>query len=584
MAAVQRPDYVYNNATAEPGTHPLPKSRGRFSIGVKIVPFAHLIQQINASAEANPQAHPFASFVQRRQACIPIGSNMPLVPTNNPDDPDNPTRAKAGTIDELQFNVALGHEYPGQVRAGLGLSFTGFPNVAAPGNPVRRRIPPVWDRLNQLAVRFPLPVRSIIWEGDDFEDHQGFHPVPGQPGNRFYFFGRFFQPWEDEPNAIAAISQEILEYFDQLMPIWEAVYCKGAWQQFLNERQDQMLGELQTLLEEMGQIILHGPPGTSKTFMAKRLCAKLVGLPPAAGTDPQHGTFLAAQGVRWDIVQFHPAYNYEDFVRGIQVSTDPNTGQVRYDTVNRVFADLCERATANPDQPHVLVIDEINRANLAAVLGELIYALEYRAQPVRIPYRVSPGGYSLTVPKNLYLIGTMNTADRSIGHIDYAVRRRFAFVPMLPKRLEIEIWNYADASVRTAALNLFDAVGALFGPDGALSPEVSADDVQPGHTYFFANDCDQLLRKFVYQVVPLLREYVKDGILSGTAEGLVITVPGIAPIALTQTWLASDLLATLNAALCPNAAPVQAAPADGAAQVPGGIDAEPVNIPNEEVD
>lgn len=538
------------------------------------MPFSDLIQQINGLAKANPQAHPFAFFVQQRQACMPIQGNMPLavVQGAHPDAQGNPTLAKAGTTDELQFNIALGvpnppvHEYPGQVRAGLALSFRGWPNVAAPGNQVKVRIPTVWERLNRLAGRFPPPMRSIIWDGQGppqhpgFQDLQGFQEIPTHPAPTFYFFGRFFQPWQDEPNAIAAMAQEILEYFDQLMPIWEAVYCEDTWQQFLNERQNQMLGELQTLLEEMGQTILHGPPGTSKTFMAKRLCARLVGLPAEAGTDlqhPQHGSFLAAQGVRWDIVQFHPAYNYEDFVRGIQVSTDPTTHQVRYDTLNRVFGDMCGRAAKIPDQPHVLVIDEINRANLAAVLGELIYALEYRGQPVRIPYCVNPGDYTLTVPNNLYLIGTMNTADRSIGHIDYAVRRRFAFVPMPPNRMEIENWNYTNASVRTAALNLFDAVEALFGSSGALSPEVSADDVQPGHTYFFAKDCDQLLRKFVYQVVPLLREYVKDGILSGNANTLVITVPGAIPIALTQAQPASDLMATLKAALCPNAVPVQ---------------------------
>ncbi|WP_295441594.1 AAA family ATPase [uncultured Thiodictyon sp.] len=526
------------------------------------MPFADLITQINDLARTG--AHPFASFVQRRRECMPIGSYMGLRVVD-------PTLAKAGTTDELQFNVALGHEYPGQVRAGLALSFRGWPNVANPGRQVRRRPPTVWARFNRLVGRFPEPLHSIIWNEQGppahpgFQDYHGFCEVPTQPEPVFYFFGRFFQPWQDDPAAIAAMAQEILEYFDQLMPIWEAVYCPDAWQKFLNERQNQMLVELQTLLKEMGQIILHGPPGTSKTFMAKRLCAKLLDFQPAAGTDPQdpdHGDFLAAQGDRWDIVQFHPAYNYEDFVRGIQVKTDQNTARVRYDTVNRVFGDLCKRAAATPDQPHVLIIDEINRANLAAVLGELIYALEYRGQPVRTPYGVHPDGCSLTVPKNLYLIGTMNAADRSIGHIDYAVRRRFGFAPMPPALKEIENWNYANASVRTAALVLFNAVGALFGPGGALSAEVYADDVQPGHTYFFARDCDHLLHKFVYQVVPLLREYVKDGILTGSA----LTVPGIKPITLTQVEPASELMARLKIALCPNAALVQAPLADGAPQ------------------
>ncbi len=144
-------------------------------------------------------------------------------------------------------------------------------------------------------------------------------------------------------------------------------------------------------------------------------------------------------------------------------------------------------------------------------MGELIYALEYRDEWVETPYYVDGGwGKKLKVPKNLYVIGTMNTADRSIGHIDYAVRRRFAFIPCPPN----------PAMLTGKGLELFEAVAKLF-QGGTLSNDFHADDVQPGHTYFMAEG-GELARKFAYQVYPLLREYYKDGVLVGSKDKLCI--------------------------------------------------------------
>ena len=245
----------------------------------------------------------------------------------------------------------------------------------------------------------------------------------------------------------------------------------------------------------------------------------------------------------WEIVQFHPAYNYEDFVRGIAVKTAEDGNSIMYSTENRLFGEMCikaaEKAAEDPDRKYILIIDEINRAHLAAVLGELIYALEYRGEAVRSLYAVA-GKHDLTVPGNLYIIGTMNTADRSIGHIDYAVRRRFAFASLLPSADVIDDY-YSDKTVdgpkpHDEAKVLFKAVKDLFRKDdetraASLSPDYRPDDVQVGHTYFLAKDRGALFSSFAYKVYPLLREYYKDGILVGKDLKLSINGKNDIPIA-----------------------------------------------------
>jgi 5-methylcytosine-specific restriction protein B len=213
-------------------------------------------------------------------------------------------------------------------------------------------------------------------------------------------------------------------------------------------------------------------------------------------------------------IQFHPAYTYEDFVRGI-IAKSTGT-QVEYLTVNKVLAEFAETALGAPTSKFVLVIDEINRANLPAVLGELIYALEYRGKPVETMYTIGNEN-QITLPKNLYIIGTMNTADRSVGHIDYAIRRRFAFVDVLPDREVIQ---------NQKAKALFDTVTKLFiktnenGKDEKtfLSADFEAKEVQLGHSYFLAKSDDELKLKLEYEIKPILYEYMKDGVLLSTVE------------------------------------------------------------------
>lgn len=276
------------------------------------------------------------------------------------------------------------------------------------------------------------------------------------------------------------------------------------------------------LLDQRKQIIFTGPPGTGKTREAKRLAYFMLHeqIPPA---DFENTLALLQNNPNqqvgaWDIVQFHPSFNYDDFVRGIRVQTD-NDGHTRYTTEDGPLLKLAQRAKNCTDQKFILIIDEINRANVAAVLGEFIYALEYRGESVALQYAREEND-RISIPENLYIIGTMNSADRSIGHLDYAVRRRFAFVDLLPDIGAIRAYqNIENNNVKESALQKYEMVRNLFeGDQSKLTGDYQAHDVQPGHSYFLVNTIHELNLNMKYQIAPLLREYIADGVLKPSAN------------------------------------------------------------------
>ncbi len=233
------------------------------------------------------------------------------------------------------------------------------------------------------------------------------------------------------------------------------------------------------------------------------------------GEDIDKNDVVVANG-ETQIIQFHPAYSYEDFVRGISVKTNDNN-QIEYTVENRTLTKFAQKAIDNPNGNYVLIIDEINRANLPSVLGELIYALEYRGELVESMYALKIDGEDseesteFILPKNLYIIGTMNTADRSVGHIDYAIRRRFAFVDVPPTDKAIDD-VITDVVLRKKAKDLYFAVSELFSKEN-LASDFQAKDVQLGHSYFLVQKEKDLELKLKYEIIPILQEYLKDGIL-----------------------------------------------------------------------
>jgi Cdc6-like AAA superfamily ATPase len=275
---------------------------------------------------------------------------------------------------------------------------------------------------------------------------------------------------------------------------------------------------LKELLEYKKQIILQGPPGTGKTYTAKDLAEFVVS--GEVNSVKEEQAIYIDSSAQIEIIQFHPAYTYEDFIRGIV--TEPIGDKINYTPKDKLFLELVNKAIDDVDKkPYVLIIDEINRANLSSVLGELIYALEYRGQNFKSMYADKKGKFELKIPDNLFIIGTMNTADRSVGHIDYALRRRFAFYDVLPTRIESDEFE----------LELFEKVSKLFVKEIKSSvSELEASehlslefqdrpqDIWLGHSYFFKKANIDFKLRIQYEIVPILHEYVKDGILNNTEE------------------------------------------------------------------
>ncbi len=249
---------------------------------------------------------------------------------------------------------------------------------------------------------------------------------------------------------------------------------------------------LRNILMKKQNIILQGAPGVGKTFAAKRLAYSVMGVKDES---------------RVEFIQFHQNYSYEDFVMGYRPVGDG------FELQNGIFYKFCMKAANNPEVPYFFIIDEINRGNMSKIFGELLMLIEkdYRGKKTTMAYN----GLQFAVPKNLYIIGMMNTADRSLAMIDYALRRRFSFFPMGPGFESDGFKKYLSELNDDTFYALIDVVIAL---NKAITDEVSlGSGFCIGHSYFCGQkpgneeDLAGWMTSVVdYDIVPMLEEYWFD--------------------------------------------------------------------------
>lgn len=237
-------------------------------------------------------------------------------------------------------------------------------------------------------------------------------------------------------------------------------------------------------LRRKKQMIFYGPPGTGKTYVAEHIAEQI--------TDGTDGLY--------DLVQFHQAYEYEDFIQGIRPDTDDD-GDLTYGLQEGTFVEFCEE-TRDRSSPCILILDEINRADVSSVFGELMYLLEYRGpdHSVQLAQNTEDDD-GFDIPENVYIFGTMNTADRSIALVDFALRRRFAFIPLHPN-YDVLRDHYAGSGLD---------VGELIDVLEEINDEIDDQNFEVGFTYFLDIDLEEELENvWRFEIEPYLEEYFID--------------------------------------------------------------------------
>lgn len=270
----------------------------------------------------------------------------------------------------------------------------------------------------------------------------------------------------------------------------EIKYPPYSKDDFLNEvyMDEDTYNTLTELLEAKYNVILQGAPGVGKTFAAKRLAYSIMG---------QKDTSRVA------MVQFHQSYSYEDFIQGYRPSKEG------FELENGAFYKFCKEAEEDNERPYFFIIDEINRGNLSKILGELMMLIEKdkRGEKIKLLY----SNEWFTVPQNVRIIGMMNTADRSLALMDYALRRRFAFFDFAPAFSSEGFKNYLAEKNSPKLESLITVVESL--NNTISSDESLGDGFRIGHSYFCTDDeiTDEWLKSVVeYEVIPLIKEYWFD--------------------------------------------------------------------------
>lgn len=322
-------------------------------------------------------------------------------------------------------------------------------------------------------------IRKVEWTNKGEWEH---------PGQAVMKTLTCISPYPDYVQRLLSLfAEDILEETSEQIEIKYPPYTKDD---FLNKvyMDEDTYNTLTELLEAKYNVILQGAPGVGKTFAAKRLAYSIMG---------QKDTSRVA------MVQFHQSYSYEDFIQGYRPSKDG------FELVNGAFYKFCKEAEEDNERPYFFIIDEINRGNLSKILGELMMLIEKdkRGEKIKLLY----SNEWFTVPQNVRIIGMMNTADRSLALMDYALRRRFAFFDFAPAFSSEGFKNYLSEKDSPKLEKLIAAVESL---NSTISTDESlGDGFRIGHSYFCTDDeiTDEWLKSVVeYEVIPLLKEYWFD--------------------------------------------------------------------------
>ena len=268
--------------------------------------------------------------------------------------------------------------------------------------------------------------------------------------------------------------------------------------------------------------ILYGPPGTGKTYHTVEMAYEIIAPNVKEVEDASDDNKKYKEKHKWfrqrikdkngqiAFITFHQSYGYEEFIEGIKPVIENNTQEndsVKYDIIPGVFKKFCKTAQENTGENYVFIIDEINRGNISKIFGELITLIEdtkregntENASAV-LPY----SGETFSIPNNVYIIGTMNTADRSIALLDTALRRRFDFVEMMPdSELLSDIYDIEGINVGKMLTVMNKKIEVLYDREHAI-----------GHAYFWklkeTNNFNTLKNIFRKKIIPLLQEYFYD--------------------------------------------------------------------------
>ena len=322
-------------------------------------------------------------------------------------------------------------------------------------------------------------IRKVEWTNKGEWEH---------PGQAVMKTLTCISPYPDYVQRLLSLfAEDILEETSEQIEIKYPPYTKDD---FLNKvyMDEDTYNTLTELLEAKYTVILQGAPGVGKTFAAKRLAYSIMG---------QKDTSRVA------MVQFHQSYSYEDFIQGYIPSKDG------FELVNGAFYKFCKEAEEDNERPYFFIIDEINRGNLSKILGELMMLIEKdkRGEKIKLLY----SNEWFTVPQNVRIIGMMNTADRSLALMDYALRRRFAFFDFAPAFSSEGFKNYLSEKDSPKLEKLIAAVESL---NSTISTDESlGDGFRIGHSYFCTDDeiTDEWLKSVVeYEVIPLIKEYWFD--------------------------------------------------------------------------